>query len=208
MRRVWRGISVLGAALVLLGAPAAVVAPALAEEHTPARSWQGSIRVKNLNVRGGPGEGYDIVAKLKRGDKVTALDQSGRWVRIILPKPDGGGDGGVDGEGKEAPDIEAWVHRSFLNLPKDFLAPAFGDEENAFVDWAIARGDLSELSIESTKRLSVVLAAETKPARADLIAFEVGCAYRAQLKITEPVTVTVWSEKGAAAGWLAQIICP
>ena len=206
MRRVWIGISVLGTALLVLDVSATLVVPAFADHHTPARSWQGSIRVKNLNVRGGPGEGYDIVAKLKRGAKVTAIDQSGRWVRVILPKPDG--DGGDDSDSKKAPEVEAWVHRSFLNLPKDFLAPAFGDEENAFVDWAIARGDLSELSIESTERLSVTLSPETKPARADIIAFEVACAYREQLRINQPVTVTVWSEKGAAAGWIAQIICP
>ncbi|MDA1132889.1 MAG: SH3 domain-containing protein [Proteobacteria bacterium] len=212
MRRVWINLSVWGIALLLLGASAAVAVPAFADEHTPARSWPGTIRVKNLNVRGGPGEGYDIVAKLKRGDKVTAIDQSGRWVRVILPKPESTDDGAVDEDGKEngkeAPELESWIHRSFLNLPKDFMAPAFGDEENAFVDWAIDRGDLSELSIESTERLSVVLSAETVPARAALVAYEVGCAYREQLKINGPVTVTVWSEKGAAAGWLAQITCP
>ena len=172
-----------------------------AQEFTAKRSWQGSIRVKNINVRGGPGEGHDIVAKLKRGDKIVAVEQTGRWVRIIGLMADG-----EDDEG--APDIEAWVHRSFVNLPKDFLAPTFGDAENGFVDWAIERGDLAELSIESNERLSVVLAEETDKARADLIAFEIGCAYRQQLKIADPVTVTVWSTQGAAAGWIAQVICP
>ncbi|MCZ6455019.1 MAG: SH3 domain-containing protein [Alphaproteobacteria bacterium] len=194
MKSVWIGITVLWLALVF---PAA---PTFADEGTSARSWQGTIRVKNLNVRGGPGEGYDIVARLKRGDKVTAVDQTGRWVRVIGLKP--------KGSDAATPEIEAWLHRSFVRLPKDFLAPEFGDAENAFVDWAIARGDLSELSIEGTERLSVILAAEIKQARAPLIAFEVGCAYRDQLKIAEAVTVTVWTEKGAAAGWIAQVSCP
>ena len=198
MNRVWIGIPIMWTALVLLGAPAA--APAFADEHNPARSWQGTIRARNLNVRGGPGEGYDIVARLKRGDKVIAVDQTGRWVRVVGLKADGSSEG--------APDLEAWVHRSFVRLPKDFLAPAFGDAENAFVDWAIARGDLSELSVESIERLSVVLSKATDAAHADLIAFEIGCAYRDQLKIAAPVTVTVWTEKGAAAGWIAQVICP
>lgn len=204
MSRVWLGIPVLGAGLALFAAPALLPfgAAASADEHTQVRVWQGTIRVKKLNVRGGPGEGYDVVAKLKRGDKVTAIDQSGRWVRVTGLKIDGD-----DGDAA-APEIEAWVHRSFLNLPKDFLAPAFGDEENDFVDWAIARGDLSELSIESSERLSVVLAEDTDTNHASLIAFELGCAYRQQLKITDPVTVTVWTPKGAAAGWLAQVICP
>ena len=179
-----------------------MAAPALAfaQEPAPKRSWEGTIRVKDLNVRGGPGEGHDLVATLKRGDKIVAVDQSGRWVRVIGLKGEGGGE--------DAPDIDAWVHRSFVNLPKDFMAPTFGDAENAFVDWAIARGDLAELSIESGKRLSVRLAEETAQKQAGLIAFEIGCAYREQLKIADPVTVTVWTSKGAVAGWLAQVSCP
>lgn len=189
---------IMWVAIVLL----TMAAPALAfaQEPAPKRSWEGTIRVKDLNVRGGPGEGHDIVAKLKRGDKIVAVDQSGRWVRVIGLKGEGGGE--------DAPDIDAWVHRSFVNLPKDFMAPTFGDAENAFVDWAIARGDLAELSIESGKRLSVRLAEETAQKQAGLIAFEIGCAYREQLKIADPVTVTVWTSKGAVAGWLAQVSCP
>jgi len=164
------------------------------------RTWQGTIRVKSLNVRAGPGEGYDIVAQLKHGDKVTAVDQSGKWVRIVGLK--------ADPDNEKSADVEAWVYRAFLDLPKDFLAPAFGDAENDFVDWAIERGDLAELSVESNERLSVVLAKETDPARADGIALEIGCAYREQLKIANPVVVTVWSSKGAVAGWLAQVTCP
>ena len=202
MGRIWLVIPVLWAGLALFVAPAfsPLGGLAFADQHTKVRSWQGTIRVKKLNVRGGPGEGYDIVAKLKRGDKVTAVDKTGRWVRVIGLKDDGGG--------ADAPDIEAWVHQSFVRLPKDFMAPTFGDAGNDFIDWAIARGDLSELSIESSERLSVVLAEATNAARADLIAFEIGCAYREQLKIAAPVTVTVWTSKGAATGWLAQISCP
>lgn len=170
------------------------------EELTATRSWQGSVRVRTLNVRGGPGEGHDIVAKLERGDKVTAVEQTGRWVRIVGLKEEGAGPG--------SPDIDAWVHRSFVNLPQDFLAPMFGDAENDFVDWAAERGDLAELSIESDERLSVILADATDKSRAELIAFEIGCAYREQLDITESVTVTVWTDAGVSAGWLAQVSCP
>lgn len=198
MKSVWIGILILSAALVLPAAFAPV--PVFADEHIAVRSWQGTVRVKNLNVRGGPGEGHGIVARLKRGNKITAVDQSGRWVRIIGLK--------ADGSGEDAPDIDAWVHRSFVRLPKNFLAPTFGDAENSFVDWAIARGDLSELSIESNERLSLVLAEETDKALAPDIALEVGCAYREQLEIAETVVVTVWTDKGAAAGWLAQVSCP
>jgi hypothetical protein len=189
----------MGSIVIVLLAMA-LPAAAWADQHAAARSWPGTIRVKALNVRGGPGEGHDVIARLKRGDKIVAVDQTGRWVRIVGLK--------AEGSDLSSPDIEAWVHRSFVRLPKDFLAPTFGDAENAFVDWAIERGDLAELSIESNERLSVVLAAATNKARADLIAFEIGCAYRDQLKIAAPVVVTVWTAKGAAAGWLAQVSCP
>ncbi len=198
MKNVWIGILILLAAFAL---PTVLMPlPALAGEHIAARSWPGTVRVKNLNVRGGPGEGHDIVARLKRGDKVTATEQSGRWVRIIGLK--------AEASSADSPDVDAWVHRSFVRLPKNFLAPTFGDAENGFVDWAIARGDLSELSIESSERLSLVLAEETDKALAPDIALEVGCAYREQLKIAETVVVTVWTDKGAAAGWITQVSCP
>ena len=198
MGGVWSRMRIGSIAIVLLAM--ALPAAVYADQHTAARSWPGTIRVKALNVRGGPGEGHDVIARLKRGDKIVAVDQTGRWVRIVGFK--------AEGSDPNSPDIEAWVHRSFVRLPKDFLAPTFGDAENAFVDWAIDRGDLAELSIESNERLSVVLAAATNKAHADLIAFEIGCAYRDQLKIAAPVVVTVWTAKGAAAGWLAQVSCP
>jgi hypothetical protein len=198
MKSVWIGILILLAALAL---PVALTpAPVFADEHIAARSWQGTVRVKNLNVRGGPGEGHDIVARLKRGNKVNAVDQTGRWVRIVGIKE--------KGASEDSPDIEAWVHRSFVRLPKNFLAPTFGDAENSFVDWAIARGDLLELSVESSERLSLVLAEETDKALAPGIALEVGCAYREQLKVKGTVVVTVWTTKGAAASWRAQASCP
>jgi len=196
---------ILSVVIMLLPVAAATAAYAqepAASADAPAtkRSWQGAVRVKTLNVRGGPGEGHDVVARLKRGDKITAVDQTGRWVRIIGLK--------ADGADEESPEIEAWVHRSFVDLPKDFLAPTFGDAENDFVDWAIARGDLAELSIDSNARLSVRLAKKTTAKQAGLIAFEIGCAYREQLEIAAPVTVTVWRAEGAATGWLAQVSCP
>jgi len=173
MKSVWIGILILSAALALPPALITALTPALADEHTAARSWQGTVRVKKLNVRGGPGEGHDIVARLKRGNKVTAVDQTGRWVRIIGLK--------AEGASEDSPDIDAWVHRSFVRLPKDFLAPTFGDAENGFVDWAIARGDLSELSIESSERLSLVLAEETDKALAPDIAARAIILDRGQL---------------------------
>jgi len=176
-------------------------APTFANNYKPVRSWQGSVWVKTLNVRAGPGEGYKIVSRLKRGDKVNAFDQLGRWIRIIgIPL------GALDNEDKLIIN-EFWIHRSFVHLPKKFMEPKFGKKENSFLDWAIARGDLLELSIESDNRLSISLSHIIKVSDAERIALEVGCAYRKKLGLNKPVSVTVWGKEGTKDNWLAQTSC-
>lgn len=157
------------------------------------RSWDATISARTLNVRSGPGEGHPIVGKLKRGDAARAFDEDGRWVHI-----------------REFDDTgaEGWVHRSFVRLPKDFLAPAFGDAENAFLEWASERGDLAEVSVEADDRISMVLGDGVAAERADVIAREVACAWRELLDPKVDVTATVWPESGPGAGWLTQTRCP
>ncbi|MBS28961.1 MAG: hypothetical protein CL566_08590 [Alphaproteobacteria bacterium] len=157
------------------------------------RSWEATISARLLNVRAGPGEGHAIVTKLKRGDKARAFDEDGRWVHIHSFD-----DSGTTG----------WVHRSFIRLPKDFLAPAFGDAENAFLEWASERGDLSEVSVESDNRISLVLSVGVATASADEIAREVACAWRDRLEINASVVATVWPPEGPQKGWVAQTSCP
>jgi N-acetylmuramoyl-L-alanine amidase len=38
----------------------------------------------SVNVRGGPGTGYDVMAQANQGDRLTVLDKSGDWVKIKL----------------------------------------------------------------------------------------------------------------------------
>jgi len=153
--------------------------------------WQGTVTARSLNVRAGPGESYPIVETLERGDKVVAVDETGRWVRL-------------EGIGEE----EAWAYRPFLSLPDDFMAPALGDVENDFIDWAAERGDLAEFAIDSTRRLSIVLSAAGDSDEAAAIAREIGCAWRARMQLDEKVTVTVWPPDGPLSGWVAQGTCP
>lgn len=179
--------------LAWLGGPVAQAAdPEIAGERHAER-WEGVVTARSLNVRAGPGEGYPIVGKLKRGEKVVAIDEAGRWVRL---------DGVDDG------DTEAWAYRAFVRLPDDFMAPALGDAENEFVDWAAARGDLVEFSIDSSRRLSIVLATPADADSAQKVAREIGCEWRARMDMEETVTVTVWPEEGPIAGWVAQATCP
>lgn len=133
------------------------------------------------------------MSKLNRGDKVRAFDEDGRWVHIHSLD-----DSGASG----------WVHRSFVRLPKEFMAPAFGDAENAFLEWASERGDLSEVSVDSDDRISLVLSADVASARAGDIAREVACAWRDRLEIDAPVVATVWPLEGPQTGWVAQTSCP
>lgn len=157
------------------------------------RSWEATISARTLNVRAGPGEGHPIVGKLKRGDKARAFDEDGRWVHI-----------------REFDDTGAtgWVHRSFVRLPKEFMAPAFGEAENDFLEWASERGDLSEVSVEADDRISIVLAPDVAEAQADAIARDVACAWRDLLDPKVAVTATVWPDTGTGDGWLSQTSCP
>jgi hypothetical protein len=186
-----RFIAVAAAGLILLiGTGAAIGDDEIAGERQP-ESWAGTIGVRSLNLRAGPGEGYPIVGTLKRGDAIVAIDESGRWVRL-----------------ESSGETEVWAYRAFVNLPADFMAPALGDAENAFIDWAAARGDLEEFSIDSSRRLSIVLAAPAVEATAAAIAREIGCAWRERMQLDEKVTVTVWPTGGPLGGWVAQATCP
>lgn len=159
----------------------------------PPKSWEGTISARTLNVRAGPARSQGIVATLKRGDRVEAFDEEGRWVRV---------------RNFDESDNTGWVSRSFINLPKDFMAPAFGDLENAFLEWASARGDLSVVSVEAENQLSLVLDQVSGTAASARVAREVACNYRAQLSLEGPITATVWPESGAQDGWVVQITCP
>ncbi len=176
--------------VLLVGLGLAAALPAAGQEEVK-RVWEGSVVARSLNVRAGPGNGFEIVDKLKRGAEIQAIDQSGRWIRLDGDEP-------------------AWVHESYVRLPDDFMAPEFTPEEDAFLDWVGERGDLAELSVEGDGRLSVVLIPEDGRRRADIltIAKSVGCAYREQAGFEGTVTVTVWPEDGPAAGWILQATCP
>ena len=134
------------------------------EAADPSRSWEGTILARALNVRAEPGKTQKIVAKLKRGDRVVAFDEKDKWVYIRE----------FDDCGKTG-----WVSRSFITLPKAFMAPAFGEVENAFLEWASARGDLSVVSVEADNWLFLVLESDREDTGAVTVAREVACAYRA-----------------------------
>lgn len=188
--------SLVGCVMALIVVCIGCVPAAALEDITGARHpdrWIGTVVARSLNVRSGPGEGYPIIGKLKRGEKITAVDEAGRWVRLESVGDD---------------KAQMWAYRTFVDLPDDFMAPALGDVENAFVDWAAARGDLEEFSIDSSRRLSVVLAEPTSEAGAASIAREIGCEWRARMAIDESVTVTVWPDSGPLGGWIAQSTCP
>lgn len=157
------------------------------------RAWDASISARILNVRAGPGRGYPIVSILRRGEKVRAFGEEGRWLHIREFSDDG---------------ATGWVHRSFVRLPKDFMAPAFSDAENAFLDSVSERGDLSELSIEADDRISIILKAGIAADRAGSIARELACAWRDLLNPKRVVTATVWPPDGLGDGWLKQESCP
>lgn len=155
------------------------------------QSWTATVTARLLNVRGGPGEGYDIVGTLERGQQIEVHHQDGRWIKLLR-------------------DDEAWVYRAFVRLPKDFMAPLFTQAQNAFLEWAAETGDLQEISVDGEGKLSVILvsALYEEPGRIMEIARRIACAYRDRMKMEAATLVTVWSEHGPAAGWVLQASCP
>lgn len=177
------------AAAALMLAVTAAVHSAQAQERP--QSWTATVTARLLNVRAGPGEGYDIVGTLERGQQVEVYHQDGRWIRLRR-------------------DDEAWVYRAFVRLPKDFMAPLFTQAQNAFLEWAAETGNLQEISVDGDGKLSVILvpALYEEPGRIKEIARTIACAYRDRLKMDAPTLVTVWSEHGPASGWVMQARCP
>ena len=169
------------------------VGSSLAWAQEPPKTWEGTISARTLNVRAGPGQSRDIVARLKRGERVIAFDERDNWVHIRE----------FDDSGKTG-----WVSRSFIRLPKSFMAPAFGDIENAFLEWASARGDLSVVSVEADNRLSLVLNRDLEREGAARVAREVACVYRDRLSLDGAVVATVWPASGPQNGWIVQVTCP
>lgn len=162
-----------------------------AEAKKQAQSWTATVTARLLNVRGGPGKNYDILYSLKRGEKVEVYEQNGRWIRLLRQE-------------------EAWVHRAFIRLPKDFMTPFFTPAQNAFLEWAAETGNLEEISIDDDDKVSVILVSSLykEPERIKEISHQIACAYRDRLKTDAPILVTVWSEHGPAAGWVIQARCP
>jgi len=163
----------------------------LAEAKKQPQSWTATVTARLLNVRGGPGKNYDILDTLKRGEQIEVYEQAGRWIRLLRQD-------------------EAWVYRTFIRLPKDFMAPLFTPAQNAFLEWAAKTGSLQEISIDGDGKVSVILVSTMyeEPRRVNEIAHQIACAYRDRLKTGTPTLVTVWSEHGPAAGWVMQARCP
>jgi SH3 domain protein len=60
------------------------------------------VTANRLNVRAGPGSEYHILAKLKRGQRVKVLSESGNWYKIVSP-----------------PQASGWIHEDFLQKTAD-----------------------------------------------------------------------------------------
>ena len=188
--RLWIGIVVLLAAGLLGGI---VEYAAAAEEIRATKRWPGTIEARTLNVRSGPGQNYEIVDTLSRGDEVIVVEQMRNWVRL-------------EREGE----VEGWVYRQFVHLPENFMQPLFSDAENAFLDWASAIGLFHEISVEADGRIAVILKPELyqDPAAAREAGVAAACAYREHIADAGAVTVVIWAEQGPATGFFGEVSCP
>lgn len=44
-----------------------------------------TVRVKKINLRGGPGENYSVVGRLEKGDAINIIKKKGNWLEIEAP---------------------------------------------------------------------------------------------------------------------------
>jgi len=109
-----------------------------------------------VNVRSGPGTGYEIVARVKQGDRFPVLKVKGLWVqveigketleRVRIHKTKGGVDSGVS---------ETWIFRNLLKFVGK--PPDFEERQIEFQNWALDEIPVTYIEFKSDWQIWVRL---------------------------------------------------
>lgn len=97
-RSAGRWCAALLLALGLCPGVASAQNPAPAPDAAAVRT--GRVNVELLNIRARPGERYEVIGKLRRGDEVRIVGERNEWFEVVLP---------------ESVVLEAWVAAAFLD---------------------------------------------------------------------------------------------
>ena len=66
--------------------------------------WTAEVTGEHINVRGGPGTGHKVVARLEKGDRVRVIGRRDDWYMVILP-------GDIDAGDENA----AWIYKTLVS---------------------------------------------------------------------------------------------
>ncbi len=136
--------------------------------HEPTSCQEALVTHPIVNVRSGPGTKYEIVARVKEGDRFPILNVDNLWVqidigeetleKIRLPKTDE-----KPGPEKVSEKKETWIYRSliqFIGKPPDFE-----ERQIDFQNWALDEIPVNFIEFKSDWEIWVRLPPEQYPSR-------------------------------------------
>ena len=159
----------------------------LAAWGLPARAAEEAmVTVERAAIRAGPGTHHKAIRQAKKGERLAVEDLEGAWVRLR-----GGG---------------------YVALKEVRVGPAadpVAEREDAFLDWAVSRGNVVELTVRDRGTIWVILGAEAYRSEESLkqAARELACGYRRITGMAGPAVVTIWPESGVGERWAARETC-
>jgi hypothetical protein len=147
---------------------------------------EATVTVERAAIRSGPSGYHKTLRHAKKGDRLGIEELEGAWVRLR-----GGG---------------------YVSIKDVRVGPAsdpVAEREDAFIDWAIARGNIVELTVRDRGTVWAVLGAESYKSEQKLkdTARELACGYRRITGMTGAAVVTIWPESGVGERWAARETC-
>lgn len=110
-----------------------------ADEHFP---FLAQVDKESVNVRAGANTNFEIIDKLKKGDKIVVLGKNFQWYKVQLP-----------------PTAKAYIRADYLKLSKDSMAELTGDKVNIR-----ARANSNSSSLGQLKKGDIVKVIQQIPA--------------------------------------------
>ncbi len=117
------------------------------------------VATSRLNVRSGPGQGFDRVATVERGDVLRVVDQQNAWIRIRLANGNAASSGWVSGN-YVAVATQANVLRAAHGLPSWGSATVIGFGEKRWIrsgTWLIEESPGWGVARSTSGRKEIVL---------------------------------------------------
>ena len=153
----------------------------------PARAAEEAVvAVERAAIRMGPGTHHTAIRQAQKGERLAVEDLEGSWARLR-----GGG------------------YVALKDVRVGQAADPVAEREDAFLDWAVSRGNVVELTVRDRGTVWVILGAEAYRSEDGLkqAARDLACGYRRITGMAGPAVVTIWPESGVGERWAARETC-